>query len=375
MKNVIFSGIRMKLLDGMRPLIIIICCSFFLSSVTFAALTWVWILPLSLFAANSWSLAVGLLAFTAFYKLYLRRMKNKHAPLSRAQDQRELANIVDTYSELPNILIVDDHPGNIMLMHKYTCTLKCKSIDNASGGRQAIEKHKKNKYDLIFMDCQMPDIDGFTACKVIRRLEKEKSLTPAVIIGVTADMTRIARKKCLESGMNDTVYKPTTREILTATIAPHMPNAIDYEKISNIQSEENLETKASNPRNTALKSAQPPVNLSHIHSYADGDQEEENMLFSLFIDQAKNSVQSLKENLEIQNHAGWCHAAHKLKGASANLGAEQLAELCQMAEHHDSGLADEDLLHAIQAEFEKVDSFLNHLIEEDKYSKNNQMHQ
>jgi HPt (histidine-containing phosphotransfer) domain-containing protein len=116
------------------------------------------------------------------------------------------------------------------------------------------------------------------------------------------------------------------------------------------------------------------VNLSHIHSYADGDQEEENMLFGLFIDQAKNSVQSLKENLELHNHAGWCHAAHKLKGASANLGAEQLAELCQMAEHHDNGLADEDILHAIQVEFEKVDSFLNHLIEEDKYSKNNQMH-
>jgi DNA-binding response OmpR family regulator len=225
------------------------------------------------------------------------------------------------------------------------------------------------------MDCQMPDMDGYATCKAIRNFETEHSLTPAIIIGVTADTTRTVRKKCLGSGMNDNIYKPITLETLTATIARYMPHAIDHEKITNIQNKEkvaNNHRDATEKKNDSIK--QLPVNLAHIRSYADGDRESEKMLFNIFIEQAKNSVAALNANLVTHNHLGWCHAAHKLKGSSANLGAEQLAELCQMAEYHDSGIADEDILRAIQAEFNKVDKFLNHLIEENKYSNNDHIH-
>tara|TARA_R110002124_G_scaffold129483_1_gene290845 strand:+ start:143737 stop:145674 length:1938 start_codon:yes stop_codon:yes gene_type:complete len=286
-------------------------------------------------------------------------------------------------TELPNILIVDDHPANLMLMHKFISTLKCKTVDDAPSGRQAISQYKKNKYDIIFMDCQMPDIDGFSACKVIRHHEAEHALPPAIIVGVTADMTRMTRKKCLESGMNDNVYKPLTQETLTTTMARYMPHAIDYEKISHLRSEEILAKTYRNTtssKSASLKSPQLPVNLSHIRSYTNGqddsatNKEEEKILFSLFIEQAKNSVEALKVNLETHNPIGWCHAAHKLKGSSANLGAEQLAELCQMAEYHDSGIDDEDILRAIQAEFDKVDIFLNDLMEDSKDNQNRHIH-
>lgn len=82
-------------------------------------------------------------------------------------------------------------------------------VDIAENGQVAVEKFKANAYDLILMDIQMPVMDGITATKAIRKIEKEKKLSnPVHIIAITANSLRDDRMKCIEAGMDDYLSKP-----------------------------------------------------------------------------------------------------------------------------------------------------------------------
>mgnify|MGYP003624372717 CR=1 FL=1 len=273
----------------------------------------------------------------------------------------------------PKILIVDDHPANIMLLHKFIERHSHKQIDEAHNGQQAIRMYNIHHHDIIFMDCQMPNIDGFAASREIRNLEKKSNLPAAIIIGVTADTTRVARKKSHESGMNDLIYKPVTRELLTQTLSKFIdvspteltntaPDAYGYSEIFTqeitIQEETTILTDT-------ITTSLLPVNLKRLSACTEDDHEEEEIFFNLFLEQAKESLYVLEQTLTNHNGNDWCQAAHKLKGSSANLGADQLAELCQIAEHHSDAIADEDILKAIKTELNKVDSFMHTRLYED----------
>ena len=90
------------------------------------------------------------------------------------------------------------------------------TVNVAENGKQAVEKFRKGKYDIIFMDCQMPEMDGFEATRTIRKIEKEKNIFPGIqIIAMTAATTRSERKKCMDAGMDDFLKKPfNTQELL-----------------------------------------------------------------------------------------------------------------------------------------------------------------
>lgn len=82
-------------------------------------------------------------------------------------------------------------------------------VDIAENGQVAVEKFKTNAYDLILMDIQMPVMDGITATKAIRQIEKEKKLSnPVHIIAITANSLKDDRMKCIEAGMDDYLSKP-----------------------------------------------------------------------------------------------------------------------------------------------------------------------
>lgn len=281
----------------------------------------------------------------------------------------------------PKILIVDDHPANIMLLHKFIEHHDTKQIDEASNGQQAIRMYNIHHHQIIFMDCQMPNIDGFDASREIRAIEKRNGLAPSIIIGVTADTSRLARKKSHESGMNELIYKPVSRELLTHALSKHMEVNQDIalkeksaqQQQSNMQPEDftktvEIKTTPSQPLIQASKekdASQLPVNLKRLRACTEGDYEEEEVFFNLFLEQAKETLYVLEQTLKNHNVSDWTQAAHKLKGSSANLGAEQLAELCQIAEHHDSTIADEDILNAIKSELTKVDDFMHTILNED----------
>src|SRR6185436_19429989 len=96
------------------------------------------------------------------------------------------------------------------------------SADVAGNGLEVIEALQRQPYDLIFMDCQMPEMDGYEATRRIREMERTgppQQRAPAVhIIAMTANAMKGDREKCLEAGMDDYVTKPIHRAELQKAI-------------------------------------------------------------------------------------------------------------------------------------------------------------
>ncbi len=102
------------------------------------------------------------------------------------------------------ILVAEDNPVNQRVAARLLQKLGCQ-VDVASNGAEAIEKWQAAAYDLIFMDCQMPDVDGFAATTQIRALENGVRIP---VVALTANAMKGDRERCLESGMDDYVVKP-----------------------------------------------------------------------------------------------------------------------------------------------------------------------
>ncbi len=118
-----------------------------------------------------------------------------------------------TMSQNPNILIIEDDPVNQKIISIWLSKHNYAS-DIASNGREGLENFLKKEYDLIFMDCQMPEIDGYETTRKIRQLE-DVSKERTKIIAMTAYAMKGDREKCLESGMDDYITKPIDFKLLT----------------------------------------------------------------------------------------------------------------------------------------------------------------
>ena len=101
------------------------------------------------------------------------------------------------------ILVADDIPTNQKLARTLLTRLGC-TVDIASSGREAITLASQNVYDIIFMDCQMPDIDGYEATLEIRRNETKR----VKIFALTASVLDNDRRRCAASGMDGYLSKP-----------------------------------------------------------------------------------------------------------------------------------------------------------------------
>ncbi|MBI9098650.1 MAG: response regulator, partial [Spirochaetaceae bacterium] len=123
--------------------------------------------------------------------------------------------------EKANILIVEDHPVNQQLFKTILKKIGYPS-DTASNGLEAVEAVEKHHYDLIFMDCQMPVMNGYEATKKIREMALK-----IPIIAVTASATTGEYEKCIESGMTDFLTKPFKK----ADLLPVLKKWLSLEKI------------------------------------------------------------------------------------------------------------------------------------------------
>lgn len=115
----------------------------------------------------------------------------------------------EKYDQYPNhkVLVVEDMKMNMILIKKVLSKFGVQ-LDTAENGVDALRKRKEHDYDLIFMDCQMPEMDGFEATMKIREFEKDSQKEAVSIIALTADAMVGDREKCLAAGMNDYVNKP-----------------------------------------------------------------------------------------------------------------------------------------------------------------------
>ncbi len=104
-------------------------------------------------------------------------------------------------------LVADDMKVNLMLVVNILKKRGC-NVDSASNGKEALTMYKKFKYDVVFMDCHMPEMDGYEATKAIRVYEEKESKIHTPIIAITADAMKGNEERCLQSGMDDYLNKP-----------------------------------------------------------------------------------------------------------------------------------------------------------------------
>lgn len=116
-----------------------------------------------------------------------------------------------------DILLVEDSSDNRLLIQSYLKKTPYK-IDIAENGQIAVEKFTSGKYDIVFMDMQMPVMDGCTATKEIRKWEREKGIAPIPIIALTAYALKEETQKSLDAGCNAHLTKPIKKAKLMETI-------------------------------------------------------------------------------------------------------------------------------------------------------------
>ena len=124
-----------------------------------------------------------------------------------------------------HVLVVEDNRINQMYVVESLTSFGC-TCDIAANGKEAVLAVRLKHYDLVLMDCHMPQMDGFTAAGEIRRWEAEEKLRGRLpIIALTANALKGDRERCLASGMNDYLSKPVEGHQLRAVMEKFLPRS------------------------------------------------------------------------------------------------------------------------------------------------------
>ena len=129
------------------------------------------------------------------------------------QTQTKEKDSVEPQAKALNILLVEDNIIN-QKVATHTIIKNGHQLQIANDGLEAVEKFKTENFDLILMDIQMPNMNGYEASQAIRKIEKEKSLEATKIVAMTANALKGEKERCLQVGMNDYLSKPFKQETL-----------------------------------------------------------------------------------------------------------------------------------------------------------------
>ncbi len=128
----------------------------------------------------------------------------------------------------PRILLVEDNRVNQRIARAQLQKIGC-HVDMVDDGAEALAAWQSLKPDLIFMDCHMPEVDGFAATSQIRAIEKGGAAPRIPIIALTANAMDSDRHRCLESGMDDYVTKPVSLEELREALVKNLPAFFEWQ--------------------------------------------------------------------------------------------------------------------------------------------------
>ena len=259
-----------------------------------------------------------------------------------------------------HILVAEDNPLNqrvatVMLEHLGY------RVDVVADGVDAVKAATVTPYRAILMDCQIPVLDGYQATGEIRRLQGASRHTP--IIAVTASATDSDQQRCLAAGMDDYLAKPLSLKTLATVLGRWAPSGHDV-VIAAVAAEAlpaTLGTHAAVPAVPVLD-ALVVGRLERLGKTVGEDLM--GQLAILFLADADASVVALREAHAGNDAAAMIRTAHTLRGASANLGATELARLCAtLAGDGSAGdlIGDGALLEAVEVELERVRSALEML--------------
>lgn len=220
------------------------------------------------------------------------------------------------------ILVAEDNPINQSVIGSQLEALGFNST-LVSDGVEALEAWKRREHVLLLTDLHMPNMDGYTLAREIRRMERQSERTP--IIAYTANAVKGERDRCLECGMDDYLTKPIALKDLEEKIS-------DWAKQARIAIEENSEHYGFGDEIDQSMDGLPPLNVDVLKKLV-GDKEE--LILRLLTTYQESLATACKKLLSAYDANDWdeIHStAHTLKSSSRSVGALPLGELCATLE-------------------------------------------
>jgi two-component system sensor histidine kinase/response regulator len=218
-------------------------------------------------------------------------------------------------SRRPSVLVADDIPVNQLVARRLLEKRGCQ-VDIATDGVEALDRHASGRYEIIFMDCQMPALDGYEATAEIRRREGSDRHTP--IIAMTAHTMKGDRERCLTAGMDDYLAKP---------IDPALLDQILTSTLQLVDSPSDLDAASTAPVQSDTDPGPPVLDRRPLAEICNGDNHVRHQLVAMFLDQACDAVDEVCHGLETNDLMAVRLTAHALTGSSATLGATRLSAL------------------------------------------------
>lgn len=281
------------------------------------------------------------------------------------------------------VLVAEDYPANQLVIRQMLTTLGCQ-LDIVDNGVKALDALSENDYDVIFMDCQMPRMDGYEATQHIRRKEAAANTPLHIpIIALTANALDGDREKCLAAGMDDYLSKPFNRNQIHQILKAWSPSELvhDVEQVTpannNVTTVNNVATEVveneinSDKKLAALtKATLNPETINNIRAMdQSGDLGFLSELSDIFIECAEKTLMSLNDAVNTRDADSIRKLAHDFKSSSANVGATQLASLTREMENNAraNDLTEIDsLLEKVSEEYSSVAQALTELCKDEQ---------
>ena len=237
------------------------------------------------------------------------------------------------------VLVVDDNPINLKVALRNLEKLGCE-VHTAANGREALERSASLELDLVFMDIQMPVMDGFEATRAIR--QREGDAGPRLpIVAMTAHAMSGYRELCLRAGMDDYVTKPLRLVDMTRVLGQWCRDDAGRDEGGAASGEAGPPSSSSSVAAAPAAASAPGVlgeldepmlDRSQLYEATDGDAELERELLQMLVDSGRTSLQRAVEAVRQGDDDEARRSVHSLKGAAATVGATRLAQACRQVE-------------------------------------------
>ena len=206
--------------------------------------------------------------------------------------------------------------------------------DTVNDGKQAVQALEKIQYDIVLMDCQMPEMDGYKATKQIRNPKSSVIDHNIPVIALTAHATKGDRDKCLAAGMDDYMAKPFQPQMMTDMLKKWLPEHDSYSRNKNESPSLELEKK------------QTQKEILDWAGFLNRVMEDEDLaknIFNDFLNETPKRMNNIQKGIDYDDIQLTKREAHTLKGSSANVGAVVLQDIAYQIE---SAASEEDLTKA-----------------------------
>jgi CheY-like chemotaxis protein/HPt (histidine-containing phosphotransfer) domain-containing protein len=272
----------------------------------------------------------------------------------------------DLSSRYPlRILLADDNPINQKVASRLLQQFGFKA-DIANNGLEAIGALERQPYDIIFMDVQMPELDGLEATRRIRQRQQDPSAAahfhrPIMIVAMTANAMHGDREKCVGAGMDDYIPKPVRPEAIQELLERVGQKLFGAASLSEGRVPSSPTSQTSNVAPTPVPENIVPVDMARLAEFS-GDMEDGfRELVDLYLTQTAQQLEQLRAAVDHGNAERVNRLAHSCAGASSTCGMIAIVPLLRQLEQlgAENSLAEApQVFVSVTVEFDRIRTFL-----------------